>query len=135
MRQYSIDDKVAEHIIQLAVENFWIGDRENYLMLTPTISNIDAWEDSELLLITRAELLGLYDRVPAMTIMTRHMDDRNSFATQRRLNATISYSAEKRYLDFTNNHPEFLQRFPQHLIASYLGITKETLSRIRKQAR
>jgi CRP-like cAMP-binding protein len=63
------------------------------------------------------------------------MDDRNSFATQRRLNATISYSAEKRYLDFTNNHPEFLQRFPQHLIASYLGITKETLSRIRKQAR
>jgi CRP-like cAMP-binding protein len=135
MRQYSIDDKGAEHIIQLAVENFWIGDRESYLMLTPTIYNIDAWEDCELLLITRAELLELYNRVPAMTIMTRHMDDRNSFATQRRLNATISYSAEKRYLDFTNSHPEFLQRFPQHLIASYLGITKETLSRIRKQAR
>ena len=134
MRQYSIDEKGAEHIIQLAIENWWIGDRESYLMLTPSVYNIDAWEDAELLLIARAELLELFQQIPAVTLMARQMDDRNSMANQRRLNASISYSAEKRYVDFTECHPELLQRFPQHLIASYLGITKETLSRIRKQA-
>ena len=134
MRQYSVDEKGAEHIIQLAIENWWIGDRESFLMLTPSAYNIDAWEDSELLTITKADLLQLYEHIPSMTAMARQMDDRNAFANQRRLNATISFSAEKRYLDFTKTHPDFLQRFPQHLIASYLGFTKETLSRIRKQA-
>src|SRR5688500_6271746 len=133
MRQYSVDEKGGEHIIQLAIENWWVGDRESFLMLTPSAYNIDAWEDSDLLIITKADLTQLYERVPVLIKMARQMDDRNAFATQRRLNATISFSAEKRYLDFTNTHPDFLQRFPQHLIASYLGITKETLSRIRKQ--
>jgi CRP-like cAMP-binding protein len=65
--------------------------------------------------------------------MTKNLDDRHSIATQRRLNASISLPAEKRYADFARSYPEFLQRFPQHIIASYLGITKETLSRIRRQ--
>jgi CRP-like cAMP-binding protein len=134
MRQYSVDEKGGEHIIHLAVENWWIGDRESYLMLTPSSYNIDAWEDSDVLLIARAELLHLFQHVPAITIMARQMDDRNFIANQRRLNAAISYSAEKRYADFAENYPWFLKRFPQHLIASYLGMTKETLSRIRKHS-
>ena len=55
-------------------------------------------------------------------------------AYQKRLNAYISLSAEKRYEDFAKQYPGFLQRFPQHIIASYLGITKETLSRVRRNA-
>ncbi|MBC3540918.1 Crp/Fnr family transcriptional regulator [Rufibacter sediminis] len=133
MRQYSVDDKGAEHIVQLAIENWWVGDRESYLMLTPSLYNIDAWEDTEVLLIEKADLLNLYQQVPAMMQMARQMDDRHSMASQRRINAAISFSAEKRYAEFVDCYPEFLQRFPQHLIASYLGITKETLSRIRKQ--
>ncbi len=133
-RQYSVDEKGAAHILQLATENWWIGDRESYLMLTPSIYNIDAWEDSELLLIAKADMHQLYQQVPAIILMARQMDERHSVAIQRRLNAAISFSAEKRYNDFAATHPDFLQRFPQHLIASYLGITKETLSRIRKQA-
>ncbi len=133
MRQYSTDEKGGEHMVQLAIENWWVGDRESYIMLTPSVYNIDAWEDSEMLLIAKADLLQLFQEVPAVTQMARQMDDKNSISSQRRLHAALSYSAEKRYLDFTQNHPEFLQRFPQHLIASYLGITKETLSRIRKQ--
>src|SRR6266446_10426845 len=54
MRQYSVDDKGAEHIIQLAIENWWVGDRESYTMLTPTVYNIDAWENTDVLLITKA---------------------------------------------------------------------------------
>jgi CRP-like cAMP-binding protein len=133
MRQYSVDDKGIDHIVYLSIENWWVGDRESFVMLTPSVYNIDAWEDSELLLITRADLLNLLSHVPAMAEMARLMDERNSIAMQRRLNASISFSAEKRYGDFANSYPDFIQRFPQHIIASYLGITKETLSRVRKQ--
>jgi CRP-like cAMP-binding protein len=133
MRQYSVDDKGIDHIVYLSIENWWVGDRESFVMLTPSVYNIDAWEDSELLLITRADLLNLLSLVPAMAEMARLMDEKNSIAMQRRLNASISFSAEKRYGDFANSYPDFIQRFPQHIIASYLGITKETLSRVRKQ--
>ena len=134
MRQYSVDDKGVEHIVQLAIENWWVGDRESFINLTPSSYNIDAWEDSELLLISRANVLSLADAVPVLAEMLRQMDERNAIATQRRLNATISFSADKRYEEFSNWYPALIQRFPQHQIASYLGFTKETLSRIRKRA-
>ena len=133
MRQYSVDDKGAEHIVHLFIENWWASDRESFVMLTPSVYNIDAWEDTEMLLITRADHLNLLSSIPAIVELSRKLDERNYIATQKRLNSSISFSAEKRYADFGNNYPEFLRRFPQHIIASYLGITKETLSRIRKQ--
>jgi CRP-like cAMP-binding protein len=134
MRQYSVDDKGAEHIVQLYIENYWASDRESAIMLTPSKYYIEAWEDTELLLVTRAELLDLMQKIPSIAQMTRQMDERSFIASQRRLNSTISNTAEKRYAEFMDNHPQFIQRFPQHFIASFLGITKETLSRIRKQA-
>ncbi|MBD1364931.1 Crp/Fnr family transcriptional regulator [Mucilaginibacter sp. ZT4R22] len=134
MRQYSVDDKGVEHIVHLYIENYWASDRESAVMLTPTRYNIDAWEDTELLVATVADMLDLIEKVPSFGQMTRLMDQRSFIVSQRRLNSTISNSAEKRYEEFADNHPQFIQRFPQHLIASFLGITKETLSRIRKQA-
>jgi CRP-like cAMP-binding protein len=134
MRQYSVDDKGVEHIVQLYIENYWASDRESAVMLTPSKYYIDAWEDTELLVATVADMLDLIEKVPAFGQMTRLMDQRSFIASQRRLNSTISNTAEKRYEEFAANHPQFIQRFPQHLIASFLGITKETLSRIRKQA-
>lgn len=134
MRQYLIDDKGKEHIVHLGIENWWVGDRESWVMLTPSIYYIDAWEDTELLLITRADTLKLVKQLPAFDEMVRGMDERNNISTQRRITSSISLTAEKRYVDFTNSHPDFLQRFPQHIIASYIGITKDTLSRVRKQA-
>jgi CRP-like cAMP-binding protein len=133
MRQYSVDDKGVEHMVQFYIENYWANDRESSSMLTPSVYNIDAWEDTEILLVTRADMLVLMSKIPAMTEMIRLMDERNAIANQRRLNSTISNTAEKRYEEFSKYHPQFMQRFPQHLIASFLGITKETLSRIRKQ--
>ncbi|MEO6357171.1 MAG: Crp/Fnr family transcriptional regulator [Ferruginibacter sp.] len=133
MRQYTVDEKGVEHMVHLYIENYWAGDRESSIMLTPSVYNIDAWEDTELLIITRAEMLELIEKIPVMAEMIRLMDERNAIANQRRLSSTISNSAEKRYEEFADNHPQFIQRFPQHIIASYLGITKETLSRIKKQ--
>ena len=134
MRQYSVDDKGVEHIIRLLIENWWAVDRESFVMLTPSIYNIEAWEDTEALLITKADSLSLLDKIPVLTQWARKLDEHHAFAAQKRLSASISYSAEKRYADFASTYPEFLRRFPQHFIASYLGITKETLSRIRKFA-
>jgi CRP-like cAMP-binding protein len=134
MRQYSVDEKGVEHVVHLFLENYWASDRESMIMLTPSVYNIDAWEETEILLITRAEMLVLMTKVPAVAEMIRLMDKRNAIANQRRLSSAISSTAEKRYEEFANHHPRFIERFPQHLIASFLGITKETLSRIKKQS-
>jgi len=133
MRQYSVDSKGTEHIVGLFIENWWAADRESYVMLTPSNYNVDAWEDTDALVITRADQVNLFNSIPALNELSLRLDERHAFATQKRLNDLVSLPAEKRYSQFANAHPELVQRFPQHIIASYLGITKETLSRVRKQ--
>lgn len=130
MRQYSVDAKGVEHIVRLSIENWWVGDRESFDNTTPSIYNIDAWEDTDLLIIHRADMIKLAPIV-ALNEMGRQLDFNHAYALQRRMNASISMSAEQRYTELIKTYPSFLQRFPQHLIASYLGITKETLSRLR----
>jgi CRP-like cAMP-binding protein len=134
MRIYTVDDKGVEHIVRLLIENWLAVDRESFVMLTPSVYNIDAWEDTDVLIITKPDSMDLFNQIPVLTQWRQRLDEHHAFAAQKRLSASISFSAEKRYADFVNTYPEFLQRFPQHMIASYLGITKETLSRIRHQA-
>lgn len=133
MRQYSVDDKGTEHIVRLGVEDWWMGDRESWVMGSPSFYNIDAWEDTDMLLINRANTMELLKKVPVIGEMMRQLDERNNIANQRRLTSHISATAEKRYTDFVDCNPELLMRFPQHIIASYLGITKDTLSRVKRQ--
>ena len=133
MRQYSVDEKGVEHVVYLTIENWWAGDRESYIMLTPSHYFIDAWEDTEALLITRADSIKLLDAIPALKEMSKSLDEKHSFALLNRVSNNISLSAEQRYAELEKKYPEFLQRFPQHIIASYLGITKETLSRVRNR--
>lgn len=131
MRQYSVDDKGIEHIVRLSLENWWVGDRESFANSSPSIYNIDAWEETNVLMVNRADMVKL-EPIAALNEMGRKLDFNQAFAFQRRLTASISMSAEQRYTELEKTYPEFLRRFPQHIIASYLGMTKETLSRIRK---
>ena len=131
MRQYRVDENGMEHILHLYTENYWATDRESSIMLTPSRYNIDAWEDSELLVISRVEMLELMEKIPALVKMFQKLDERNAIASHRRVNSSIGSNAEERYKEFAENHPQFIQRFPLHIIASYIGITKSTLSRIR----
>ena len=71
--------------------------------------------------------------IPAMAEVTTVLSQNNSIALLNRVNASISLTAEQRYDDLQKSYPQFLVRFPLHIIASYLGVTPETLSRIRKQ--
>jgi CRP-like cAMP-binding protein len=133
MRQYRVDDKGEEHIIKLFIENWWASDRESLMNKTPSIYFIDAWEDTEVLLVTKTDLGDLVDRIHTLSEWLRKLDTNFAAASQRRINAAISLSAEERYYDLEKTNPAFLQRFPQHIIASYLGINRETLSRIRSR--
>ncbi len=134
MRKYFLDEKGIERIVDLYIENWWAGDRESFVTSKPSVYNIDAWEDCEIFLISRENILKLCKECPAFNEFILRLDENNSIATQKRITSSISFTSEKRYADFVERHPHFLQRFPQHIIASYLGITKDTLSRVRKKA-
>ena len=133
MRQYRVDDKGEEHIIKLFIENWWANDRESFMKKTPSNYFIDAWEDTDALIVTKDNLADLIDHLPPLSEWIRRLDTNFAAASQRRLNAAISLSAEERYHDLEETYPEFLQRFPLQIIASYLGINRETLSRIRRR--
>ncbi|MBS7564081.1 Crp/Fnr family transcriptional regulator [Mucilaginibacter sp. Bleaf8] len=133
-RMFSVDQRGNEHVIRLGLENWWIGDYESYKLLTPARFNIEVLEDTELLLVTNEQMQQLMDRIPAVAAMVKAMDERGAIATQQRMHAAISLTAEERYENLAKTYPMFLQRFPQNVIASYLGISAETLSRIRKNA-
>lgn len=132
LRQFSVDDTGAEHILQLAIENWWVVDRASYMNRTPSRYFIEAWEDTELLVLPR-EQLDLILQIPAIKAMFWQMSENNHIASQKRVDDTISLTAEKRYENFQRLYPQILQRFPLHQIASYLGVARETLSRIRRQ--
>ncbi|MDT3403569.1 Crp/Fnr family transcriptional regulator [Mucilaginibacter terrae] len=134
LRMYSVDSKGHEHIVRFSLENWWVGDYESYMMLTPSKFNIDAVEDAELLMISNTQSEELQGKVPAFAGMIRELDKRANIATQNRVHAAISLTAEERYQQLQETYPGFLQRFPQNMIASYLGISPETLSRIRKSS-
>lgn len=133
LRSYSIDDKGNEHILQFAFENWWISDMHSYFTGEPSIYTIDAIEDVEMLLITNAAKEQLLQQIPKMERYFRILFQNNIIAIQNRLVCSLSQSAEEKYKKMNDDYPAIIQRVPQHMIASFLGITPETLSRIRKQ--
>lgn len=133
LRSYSVDNKGNEHIIQFALEGWWISDIYSFLTGEEAVYNIDAIEDSELLQISKSALDELYERVPKFERYFRILTQSNMIATHRRLTATLSASADEKYLRLLSAYPNIVARVPQHMIASYLGITPETLSRVRKR--
>lgn len=131
-RMYTVNNTGQEHIVRFAIESWWLGDYESYNFGTPSIYQIDVLEDAELLMITNEQLHVLLSAVPAVGVMIAAIDKKAAVATQKRIHSSISLSAEERYNQFAETHPDLILRFPQGMIASYLGITPETLSRIRK---
>lgn len=133
MKKYSTDTKGTEHIMSLYIEGWWVVDRESFAKLTPSSFNIEACEATDLLILTKKAAEEVFS-LPIMSELIRQLDENYSFASQKRINAAISMTAEERYNMLIDNYPEFVQRFPQRMIASYLGITQETISRIRSRA-
>lgn len=132
LRSYNVDDKGYEHMIQFAWDGWWISDTYSFLSQEPSAYNIDAIEDAELLLMSLSHFEDMTLKVPKMERYFRILFQKNIISKERRLINSISYSAEEKYINLSGARPDLIQRIPQNLIASYLGITPETLSRIRK---
>ncbi|PJJ79267.1 Crp/Fnr family transcriptional regulator [Mucilaginibacter auburnensis] len=133
LRTYSIDEKGNEHIIGFSIENWWSGDRESLLSGEPSRFNIDAIEDSELVLFTNSNFEVLCRTIPAFKQMIEDILNKSFVSQQSRINASLSQTAEEKHLRFVKKYPDFALLIPQNMIASYLGMTPETLSRIRTQ--
>jgi CRP-like cAMP-binding protein len=133
LRTYTVDNKGAEHILQFAQEGWWMADLYSFLTNEPSLFNMEALENCELLLITKPCWDTLLDKIPLFERYFRILIQNNLIATQRRLMGTMSETAEEKYIKLVKAQPDCIQRVPQHMIASYLGITRETLSRIRSQ--
>lgn len=132
LRSYNVDEKGMEHMIQFAWEGWWIADTYSFLSGDPADFNIDAIEDAELLLITPPHFEELMLKVPKMERYFRILFQKNIVSKERRLMSSITFSAEEKYLRLAETNPELIQRIPQNMVASYLGITPETLSRLRR---
>lgn len=132
LRAYTVDGKGQEHIAMFAMEGWWISDLYSFLTETPATQYIDALEDTEVLSIEKADLEKLYLEVPKFDRLFRKLLQNAFVANQQRILAGISQTAEEQYLAFIKKYPTLEQRIPQHQIASFLGITPETISRIRR---
>ncbi|GEO04119.1 cAMP-binding protein [Adhaeribacter aerolatus] len=133
LRSFSINDKDEEHIIQFALEGWLIADLYSFLTGEPANYNIEALENSELVLISKPAHEELLKGLPKYETYTRLQLTGAYIAMQRRLTSIISLPLEERYASFTALYPDIVQRVPQHMIASYMGLTPETLSRVRKR--
>lgn len=133
LRAYTVDKNGEEHIAMFAMEDWWISDLLSFLTGTPATQHIEALEESEVLQIEKNELEKLYIEIPKFDRLMRILLQNAFIAHQQRILASISQTAEEQYLNFIKKYPALEQRVPQHQIASYLGITPETISRIRRK--
>ena len=133
LRSFSINESGKEHIIQFAPENWFMSDRSSNYFNNPSDFFIDAVEDSEVVLIEPQFFQLASDISPPFRQYNDLLLHNHIRHLQKRMNLLLSASAEKRYLDFIDLYPDLTLRVPQWMIASYLGITPESLSRVRKE--
>jgi CRP-like cAMP-binding protein len=134
LRLYRVDDKGNEHIVQFGFENYWMSERESAFSQKPTQYCIDAVEDSEVLVCQTSDFMRLQKEIPAFEKMMMDLQSKNFGIIQKRINSALSYSAEEKYQELLHFQPEIIQRIPSTMVAAYLGISRETLSRIRNQS-
>ncbi|WP_225975579.1 Crp/Fnr family transcriptional regulator [Panacibacter ginsenosidivorans] len=133
LRQYYVDEAGQEHILMFAEEGWWISDMFGFVSGKVALTNVDALEDAELLLIEKTAFDKLLLQYPVFERFFRIKLQRAFISHQRRLIENMSLPADQRYCNFVERYPSFEQRLPLKQIASFLGITPESLSRIRSQ--
>lgn len=132
-RLYHIDQKGTEHVLYIAVEDWWVGDIDSFTNQVPAKLFIEALEDSEILMISHEDKELLYNTLPKVDRLFRIMSQKRVVALQRRIISGLSQSAEERYVDYITNNAGIVKRVTNRQIAAYLGISQEFLSKIRKK--
>ena len=132
-RMYLVDPNGKEHNLQFAVENWWIGDLGSFHSNTPSKLNVEAIENSIIRQANKEDQLKLFTDYPKFNQIFRVLAENAMIGLQRRVLQNISSTAEERYIDFLERHPNLFNRISNVQIASYLGVTPEFLSTIRKK--
>ena len=133
LRGFFIGIDGQQHTISLAVDDGWTGDPGSFLMQEPATLFIEAIEDSTLIQWSYESEQMLLEKIPQFSMVMMKRAQQIAVRIQRRVTSQLSLTAEERYEEFAKKYPAFLQRFPLYVIASYLGMTREFLSKIRNQ--
>lgn len=133
LRMYYINNKAEEQTFQFALENWWMTDFFSFIDQTPSQYYIQAIEKSEIIYIDTHSQDELFSKLPQLESYFRNVLQRLSAANQVRLKNIYELSKEEIFYNFNSSFPDFVQRVPQYMLASYLGITAEYVSRLRKK--
>lgn len=133
LRKYCVDEAGHEVNLQFAVEDWWISDLASFTEERPSSLFIQALEPSAVLLIQHADKEQLFQKIPGMERVFRLLIQRSQCSLQDRFVSILTRPAEARYLEFLDRYPQIPLRVPQHHIASFLGMTPEFLSKVRKR--
>ena len=131
LRYYFIKDDGTEQILQFGIENWWMTDYVSFDRQTPSLFAIQALEDTEMIKVERDAFEKMLVTVPSMERYFRIILQKAYAASQLRIHYVYNLSGEERYHQFNSMFPDFVQRIPQYMLASYLGFTPEFLSRVR----
>jgi CRP-like cAMP-binding protein len=133
LRTYFIDSSGKEHTLQFAINDWWISDYTAFFTTTKAIMNIESIQDATLYKISRKNMEDLFNEFPQLETFFRKKMERAFASFQKRILASLAQSAKERYVSFISTYPNIEQSVKNYHIASYLGITTESLSRIRKE--
>lgn len=133
LRSYSVDENGFEHILQFAPPGWWISDMRSMLEQTPASLNIDAVDESEIIVISKSDLDRLYKEITSLDRFFRILSERSIATHQHRLIDSLSLTAKERYINFCRQYPSLITCLPQKYVASYIGITPEFLSKMLKE--
>jgi CRP-like cAMP-binding protein len=134
LRLFRVGEDGTEHILRFGIQNWWISDHESYNTGNPSKSHIDALEDSTVFRIDKPDFARLMATIPAFHAFVERLKERSFDASQNRIFSNISYTAEQKYEYFLKLFPDIFARVPLHMIASYLGVSRETLTRVRSHS-
>jgi len=133
LKTFYVDAEGQEHIVMFAIENWWTADLGSFITQTPADYNVQCLENTEVIQFSFDELENLYAHIPKLERFFRLIIQKAFVASEKRIVGNLTLPARERYLKFREQYPDIDQRVPQYMIASYLGITKEFLSKIRSQ--
>lgn len=133
LRSYFVTSNGTEHTIQFAIDDWFISDFNSYISQTPASLFVEALQDSNIILISYTDVEELCSQNPKFERFFRLIAQRAFAFSQRRILSNLDKTAEERYAEFSKLYPQIVNRVPQYALASYLGITPEFLSKIRKK--
>jgi len=131
LRMYYVSEKGAEQIVYFGIDNWWLSDYKSYASGLPSAYNIQTVGNTEVILWDKSREEQLLQRIPALERYFRILMQHNVAAAQQRVKYMFEYSGAERYHHFSTSFPDFVQKIPQYMLASYLGFSAEFLSKIR----